>query len=60
MKPGMDNVEGIAEMVPPKTVMGIRHFLGATSFYQRFIKGYTKITQRREFQAEEPTSQNDP
>ena len=45
MKPGMDNIEGIAEMVPPKTVTGICHFLGATSFYQRFIKGYTKIAQ---------------
>ena len=33
MKPGMDNVEGIAEMAPPKTVTGIRQFLGATGFY---------------------------
>ena len=45
MKTGMDNVEGIAEMVPPKTVMGIHHFLGTTGFYQRFIKGYAKIAQ---------------
>ena len=30
MKPGMDNVEGIAEMAPPKTVMGICWFLGTT------------------------------
>ena len=43
MKPGMDNVEGIAEMVPPKT--GIRQFMGATGFYQRFIKTYAKIAQ---------------
>ena len=41
----MDNVEGIAEMALPKTVMGIRCFLGATGFYLRFIKGYTKIAQ---------------
>ena len=30
-------------MAPPKTMTGICHFLGATGFYQRFIKGYTKI-----------------
>ena len=45
MKPGIDNEEGIAEMVPPKTVMGIHHFFGATSFYRKFIKGYAKIAQ---------------
>ena len=45
MKPGMDNVEGITEMAPPKTAMGISQFLGATGFYRRFIKGYTKIAQ---------------
>ena len=32
-------------MVPPKTVMGIHHFLGTTGFYRRFIKGYAKIAQ---------------
>ena len=45
MKPGMENVEGIAEMAPPTTYTGIRRFLGATGFYRRFIKGYAKITQ---------------
>ena len=45
MKPGMDNMESIAEMAPPKTVTGIRRFLGATRFYRRFIKGYAKIVQ---------------
>ena len=43
MKPGMDNVEGIAKMAPPKTVTGIRQFLGTTRFYWRFIKGYAKL-----------------
>ena len=43
MKPGIYNVQGIAEMAPPMTFTGIRHFLGATGFYQRFIKGYAKI-----------------
>ena len=45
MRPGTDNVEGIAEMAPPTTYMGIRRFLGATGFYRRFIKGYAKIAQ---------------
>ena len=45
MKPGTENVEGIAEMAPPTTYTGIRRFLGATGFYRRFIKGYAKIAQ---------------
>ena len=32
-------------MAPPKTTTGIRHFLGTTGFYRRFIKGYAKIAQ---------------
>ena len=43
MRLGTDNVQGIAEMAPPMTFTGIRHYLGATGFYQRFIKGYAKI-----------------
>ena len=43
MRPGIDNVQGIAKMAPLTTFTGIRHYLGATGFYQRFIKGYTKI-----------------
>ena len=45
MRPGSDNVEGIAEMAPPTTYTGIRRFLGATGFYCRFIKGYARIAQ---------------
>ena len=45
MKPGMDSIEGIAEMAPPKTVTGICHFLDTTGFYWRFIKSYAKIAQ---------------
>ena len=45
MKPGTENLEGIAEMAPPTTATGIRRFLGATGFYRRFIKGYAKIAQ---------------
>ena len=43
MRPGVDNVQGIAEMVLPMTFTGIRCYLGATGFYQIFIKGYAKI-----------------
>ena len=45
MRPGTENVEGIAEMAPPTTYTGIRRFLRATGFYRRFIKGYAKIVQ---------------
>ena len=45
MKPGTDNLDGIAAMAPPTTATGIRRFLGATGFYRRFIKGYTRIAQ---------------
>ena len=45
MKPGTDNLDGIAVMAPPMTATGIRRFLGATGFYRRFIKGYARITQ---------------
>ena len=45
MKPGMDNMEGIVEMMPPKLETGIRQFLGITRFYWRFIKEYAKFAQ---------------
>ena len=34
MKPGTDNLNGIAAMAPPTTATGIRRFLGATGFYR--------------------------
>ena len=43
MKPGTGNLKVIVEMVPPKTYTEIRHFTGMTGFFQRFIKGYSKI-----------------
>ena len=42
MKPGIDNVKGIAEMAPPTTFTEIRQYLGATGFYRRCIKGYAR------------------
>ena len=43
MSPSQDNLRGIAEMAPPTTYTGVREFTGATGFYHRFIKGYSKI-----------------
>ena len=43
MRPGMANLKAIAEMAPPKTYTEIRHFIGMTSFFRWFIKGYSKI-----------------
>ena len=43
MKLGDDGLRGIAEMAPPANYTEIRRFLGATRFFQRFIKNYTQI-----------------
>ena len=43
MKPGTLNLKGIAEMAPPANYTDVRHFLGMTGFFQRFIKNYARI-----------------
>ena len=43
MKPSTANLKAIAEMAPPMTYTGVRHFTGMTGFFRRFIKGYAKI-----------------
>ena len=43
MKPGDDGLEGIVEMAPPANYTEIRRFLGATVFFQCFIKNYARI-----------------
>ena len=43
MRPGTANLKAIAEMAPLKTYTEIWHFTGMTGFFQRFIKGYSKI-----------------
>ena len=43
MTPGNLNLKGIAEMAPPANYMEVRHFLGMTGFFQRFIKNYARI-----------------
>ena len=36
-------IEGVRDWPAPKTVKGIREFLGFTNFYRRFIRNYGKI-----------------
>ena len=43
MKPGEEGLRSIAEMAPPQNYTEIRRFLGATGFFQRFIKNYACI-----------------
>ena len=43
MKPGNLNLTGIAEMAPPANYTEVRHFLGMTRFFRRFIKNYARI-----------------
>ena len=43
MKPGDEGLKSIAEMAPPHNYTEIRRFLGATGFFQRFIKNYARI-----------------
>ena len=43
MKPGTLNLKGIAEMAPPANYTEVRHFLGMTGFFRRFIKNYARI-----------------
>ena len=43
MKPGTEGLRGITEIMPPAMYTQVRKFLGATRYFQRFIKGYTRI-----------------
>ena len=43
MTPGNLNLKGIAEMAPPANHTEVRHFLGMTGFFRRFVKNYTHI-----------------
>ena len=44
MKPGTLNLKGIAVMALRANYTEVRHFLGMTGFFQRFIKNYARIT----------------
>ena len=43
MMPGNLNLKGIVEMAPPANYTEVRHFLGMTGFFRRFIKNYACI-----------------
>ena len=43
MKLGDDDLKDIVEMAPPANYTEIRRFLGATGFFQCFIKNYAQI-----------------
>ena len=43
MQPGNINLKGIAEMAPPANYTEVRHFLGMTGFFRRFIRNYAQI-----------------
>ena len=42
-KPNIRNVEAIKEFPVPTTLKELRQFLGLTSHYRRFVKGFAKI-----------------
>ena len=43
IKMDQEKVRAILEWSEPKTVKGVRSFLGLANFYQRFIKDYMKV-----------------
>ena len=45
MLPGQEGIQKIAEMGYPKTVTGVRKFIGTTGCFRRFIKNYARIAE---------------
>ena len=45
MLPGQEGIQKIAEMGYPKTVTGVRKFIGATGYFRRFIRNYARIAE---------------
>ncbi|GBG65657.1 hypothetical protein CBR_g51957 [Chara braunii] len=43
MSPLSDKIQAVQEWSEPRNVVDVRSFFGLTSYYQRFIKGYSKI-----------------
>ena len=55
LSPDPEKVRVIQDMKPPKTVRGVRQFLGCCSYYRRFVEGFarkasplTKLTRKEE------------
>ncbi|GBG58605.1 hypothetical protein CBR_g6 [Chara braunii] len=44
ISPLSDKIQAIQEWSEPQNITDVRSFLGLTGYYQRFIKGYSKIT----------------
>ncbi|GBG77582.1 hypothetical protein CBR_g24029 [Chara braunii] len=44
ISPLSDKIQAIQEWSEPRSVTDVRSFLGLAGYYQRFIKGYSKIT----------------
>ncbi|GBG74054.1 hypothetical protein CBR_g17764 [Chara braunii] len=44
ISPLSDKIQAIQEWPEPRNVMDVRSFLGLAGYYQRFIKGYSKIS----------------
>ncbi|GBG63206.1 hypothetical protein CBR_g36974 [Chara braunii] len=44
ISPLSDKIQAIQEWPEPRNVTDVRSFLGLAGYYQRFIKGYSKIT----------------
>ncbi|GBG73501.1 hypothetical protein CBR_g16844 [Chara braunii] len=43
ISPLSDKIQAIQEWPEPRNITNVRSFLGLTGYYQRFIKGYSKI-----------------
>ena len=39
-----DNIEALMKLKPPTNIKEVRHFLGLTSYYGKFICNYSDIT----------------
>ena len=45
MLPGQEGIQKIAEMGYPRTITGVRQFIGTTGYFRRFIKNYARIAE---------------
>jgi hypothetical protein len=43
IRPNPAKISAVEKIKPPHNLRGLRHFLGLTSYYRRFIKGYADL-----------------